>query len=67
MDTTKQISSLKKRLETKRNRSGYGDKTTLYHETDLFEFMECEDPYLFLSSYNKVSYQLSSHPCVVHN
>jgi AdoMet-dependent rRNA methyltransferase SPB1 len=53
-DTAKQITSLKKLLETKRNRSGYGDKTTLYQETELIEFMECADPYLFLSTYNKV-------------
>ena len=54
-DTQKQISSLKKLLETKRNRSGYGDKgMTLYQETNLMDFLECEDPYLFLSTYNKV-------------
>ena len=56
MDTSKQVSSLKKLLEVKRNRSGYGDKTTLYQETSLMEFLECEDPYLFLSTYNKVPY-----------
>jgi hypothetical protein len=54
-DTQKQISSLKKLLETKRNRSGYGDRTgQLYQETDLIDFLQCEDPYLFLSTYNKV-------------
>ena len=56
LDSNKQITSLKKLLETKRNRSGYGDKSaTLYQETDLMDFFESEDPYLFLSTYNKVS------------
>ena len=56
MDSANQISSLKKLLETKRNRSGYGDRTgLLYQETDLMEFLECADPYQFLSTYNKVS------------
>ena len=54
-DTAKQITSLKKLLEKKRNRGGYGDRTNLYAETDLYEFMESADPYLFLSTYNKVS------------
>ena len=46
---------MKKLLETKRNRSGYGDRETLYKETDLIDFLECSDPYEYLSSYNKVS------------
>lgn len=55
MDSANQISSLKKLLETKRNRSGYGERTgLLYQETDLMEFLECADPYQFLSTYNKV-------------
>lgn len=50
------MTSLKKLLETKRNRSGYGERTgNLYTETDLYDFLECEDPYLFLSTYNRVS------------
>ena len=57
MDSANQISSLKKLLETKRNRSGYGERTgLLYQETDLMEFLECSDPYQFLSTYNKVSW-----------
>ena len=43
---------MKKLLEKKVNRGGYGDKTSLYAETGLVDFLECEDPYLFLSSYN---------------
>lgn len=54
MDTSKQITSLKKLLDVKRNRGGYGDKTSLYAETDLIEFMDCADPYQFLSTYNTV-------------
>lgn len=49
------ISSLKKLVEQKkRNRSGYGDRETLYQETDFFDFLECADPYEYLSSYNRV-------------
>ena len=56
VDSANQISSLKKLLTTKRNRSGYGDRTgSLYQETDLIEFLESQDPYPFLSTYNKVS------------
>jgi Domain of unknown function (DUF3381) len=66
MDTSKQITSLKKLLETKRNRGGYGDKTSLYQETDLIEFMESADPYLFLSTYNKVSSSFISSLLVQH-
>ena len=54
------ITSLKKLLETKRNRGGYGDRTSLYDETDLIEFLESQDPYTFLSTYNKVR-------CVIYN
>ncbi len=47
MDSANQISSLKKLLEKKRNRSGYGDGAgvMLYQETDLMDFLECADPY----------------------
>ncbi len=59
-DTNKQISSLKKLLEKKNNRSGYADNNLgqLYQETDLIDFLDSQDPYIFLSTYNKVSLML---------
>jgi hypothetical protein len=45
---------LKKLLDKKVNRGGYGDRETLYQETDLFEFLESADPYVYLANYNKV-------------
>jgi hypothetical protein len=49
------ISSLKKLLETKKNRKGYNPEKgqALYMETDFSEFLDCADPYEFLSTYNK--------------
>ena len=41
VDSSSKISSLKKLLENKKNRSGYGDKTSLYMETDFSEFLDC--------------------------
>jgi AdoMet-dependent rRNA methyltransferase SPB1 len=57
-DTSKQITSLKKLLENKVNRSGYNENNMglLYQETDLIDFLESQDPYIFLSTYNKVSF-----------
>jgi hypothetical protein len=67
MDSANQITSLKKLLETKRNRSGYGERTgLLYQETDLMDFLECADPYQFLSTYNKVTF-LIMLTCVVYS
>lgn len=54
VDSANKINSLKTLLKTKRNRSGYGDKETLYQETNFIDFLECADPYEYLSSYNKV-------------
>ena len=48
------MTSLKKLLKQKKNRSGYGEKEVLYQETDLIDFLEASDPYSFLSNYNKV-------------
>ena len=42
------VTSLKRLITPKVNRGGYGDKTNLYQETDLSEFMECTDPYEYL-------------------
>jgi hypothetical protein len=43
-DASKQITSLKKLLDKKVNRSGYAEASTAmgthYNETDLFEFLE---------------------------
>ena len=57
-DTSKQITSLKKLLENKVNRGGYEERAhgTLYQETDFIDFLESQDPYLFLANYNKVSH-----------
>lgn len=50
----KNISSLKKLMDQKRNRSGYDTTSaSLYAECDLIEFIRSEDPYSFLSSYNR--------------
>lgn len=58
VDSSNKISSLKKLLEVKRNRSGYSEKKgqTLYLETDFWEFLECADPYEYLSNYNKFKF-----------
>lgn len=53
-EESKKVTSLKKLLNQKPNRGGYGDKTILYQETDLIDFMECADPYEYLQAYNKV-------------
>jgi len=59
------ITSLKKLVEEKkRNRSGYGDRSVLYQEVDLSDFMESSDPYNYLATFNKVSsdgYIFTSH------
>lgn len=55
LDSAKQITSLKKLLETSRNRSGYADNLVVYQETDFYDFLECQDPYQYLSTYHKVS------------
>ena len=55
-EASNKISSLKKLVITKRNRSGYNtDRQVLYQETDLIDFLDCADPYEYLSAYNKVS------------
>ena len=59
-DSSAKITSLKKLLEDKkrnRNRSGYADdaRQLLYNEIDLFDFLECQDAYEFISKFNKVS------------
>lgn len=54
-DSSKKINSLKKLLETKKNRSGYNTDGSgaFYKECALSEFMKCKDPYKYLSTYNK--------------
>lgn len=50
------VTSLKKLLTQKRNRSGYETETNiLYTETDLTEFILSADPHEYLSGFNKVS------------
>jgi AdoMet-dependent rRNA methyltransferase SPB1 len=41
------ISSIKKLMEVKKNRSGY-DSVTMHNECDLIEFIECSDPFKYL-------------------
>ena len=55
-ETNAKVTSLKKLITQKPNRSGYADSAgqSLYAETDLSEFMDCADPYEFLRTYNKV-------------
>lgn len=56
-DASAKITSLKKLLDKKKvNKSGYDeDKMVLYDETTLFDFLESEDPYEYLTKFNKVS------------
>ena len=51
-DTNEKITSLKKLITNKVNRSGY-DREILYQEVDLWDFMISQDPHVFLSSMNK--------------
>lgn len=48
------MTSLKKLLKNKKNRSGYDtENNILYTETDLSEFILSSDPHEYLSSFNK--------------
>jgi len=49
--STEKITSLKKLLTNKRNRSGYDHE--LYAECDLMEFLKSNDPHKYLSQFNK--------------
>ena len=42
------MTSLKRLIDSKVNRGGYGDRETLFAQTDLIEFLESADPYQFL-------------------
>jgi AdoMet-dependent rRNA methyltransferase SPB1 len=46
------IKSIKAMFEQKRNRSGYSNK--LYNERSFKEFVECSNPYQFLTEVNKI-------------
>jgi len=48
------IKSIKAMFEQKRNRSGYSSK--LYNERTFKEFIECPNPYQFLTEINKIKY-----------
>lgn len=54
--SSEKITSLKKLMDKKVNRSGYSQSQTqsMYLETDFIDFLECQDPYEYLSTYNKV-------------
>ena len=60
-DSSQQISSLKKLIETKKKKAtGYEDealqKNLLYSEADMSDFLKSVDPYEFLTKFNKVSH-----------
>lgn len=60
-DSSQQISSLKKLIETKKKKAtGYEDealqKNMLYSEADMSDFLKSVDPYEFLTKFNKVSH-----------
>lgn len=57
-DTTQKITSLKKLIEKKKkNRSGYDDdanqRNNLYNEADLIDYLECQDPFEYLTKFYK--------------
>lgn len=54
-NSTDKISSLKKLLTNKRNRSGYANEESmsLYHECEFMEFLKSTDPHSYLSGFNK--------------
>ena len=59
VEAAQQITSLKKLVDKKRvNRSGYSDealeKNVLYDEADLIDFLDSQDPYAYLTKFNKV-------------
>lgn len=57
-ETAQKITSLKKLLNpSKRNRGGYADgKALIYDECDLIDFLESQDPYEYLTKFNKFNY-----------
>ena len=60
IEAAQQITSLKKLLDKKKkNRSGYSDaaveKNVIFEQCDLIDFLESEDPYVYLTKFNKVS------------
>ena len=60
IEAAQQITSLKKLVDKKKvNRSGYSDdaieKNVIYEEVDLIDFLESQDPYVYLTKFNKVS------------
>lgn len=59
-DTTQKIQSLKKLIEKKKkNRNGYDEETNarniLYCECEFSDYLECSDPFEFLTKFYKVS------------
>ena len=60
IDSGVKITSLKKLLDVKkRNRGGYDvvRENLLYDESDMWDFLESQDPYEYLTKCNKVSLQ----------
>jgi len=65
VESAQQITSLKKLLDKKKvNRSGYsdaaGEKNVIFEECDLIDFLEAEDPYVFLTKFNKFNIDLKT-------
>ena len=54
-DSSKKINSLKKLLNMKRNRSGYGEDASLsvYKSCDLSEFLITKNPYKYLTTHSE--------------
>lgn len=63
-DPSTKVASLKKLLEAKRpNRKGYTtEKSTLFEECDLKDFLDSVEPYEFLVKFNRVSDNQQSSP-----
>jgi len=55
-DASQKITSLKRLLDKKKkNRTGYEDeKHVLYDETTFFDYLESEDPYEYLTKFNRL-------------
>ena len=58
VDASQQISSLKKLIDTKKKKAlGYDeadlDKNMLFNKVDIIDYLNCADPYEFLTKFNQ--------------
>lgn len=65
---SEKITSLKKLITTKKNRGGYDDKSgsQLYAECDLMEFLQAQNPHMYLSGFNKFKLNEESKSAIAH-